>query len=61
NRGYVVEYGSRTLFLPNKFGKALRLADKLTPRELFEVEGAPAEEAAGVPGPVIQAATERLE
>lgn len=34
--GYVVHYGpSRKLFLPSKFVKALRLADKLTPNELF--------------------------
>lgn len=36
NRGFLVRYGgSRKLFLPSKFAKALRLADKLTPRELF--------------------------
>lgn len=37
--GYVVHYGpSRKLFLPSKFVKALRLADKLTPNELFGVD-----------------------
>jgi D-inositol-3-phosphate glycosyltransferase len=41
-RGYLVHYGSsRKLFLPNKFAKALRLADKLTPRELFGADGEP--------------------
>jgi D-inositol-3-phosphate glycosyltransferase len=36
NQGYVVQYGpSHTLFLPRKFGKALRLAGKLTPGELL--------------------------
>ncbi len=40
NRGYLVQYGpSRKLFLPSKFAKALRLADKLTPNELFAVDG----------------------
>ena len=35
NRGYMVQYGSsHTLFLPRKFGKALKLAGKLTPGEL---------------------------
>jgi len=39
-RGYLVHYGSsRKLFLPSDFLKALRLADKLTPRQLFGVEG----------------------
>ncbi|MDA4115218.1 MAG: glycosyltransferase family 4 protein [Thaumarchaeota archaeon] len=42
-RGYVVHYGSsRKLFLPESFGKALRLANKLTPKELFGVDGEPA-------------------
>lgn len=37
--GYLVRYGSsRKLFLPVKFAKALRLADRLTPNELFRVE-----------------------
>jgi D-inositol-3-phosphate glycosyltransferase len=41
-RGYLVHYGSsRKLFLPESFGKALRLANKLTPKELFTVEGEP--------------------
>ncbi len=40
--GYLVHYGSsRTLFLPERFGKALRLADKLTPKDLFSVDGEP--------------------
>ena len=44
--GYVVHYGSsRKLFLPCKFGKALRLAEKLTPKELFGVDA----EAAAAP------------
>jgi len=39
NRGYLVQYGSsRSLFLPNRFAKALRLADKMTPNDLFGVE-----------------------
>jgi D-inositol-3-phosphate glycosyltransferase len=39
-RGYLVHYGSsRKLFLPSKFAKALRLADKLTPNDLFAAEG----------------------
>ncbi len=39
-RGYLIHYGSsRKLFLPGKFLKALRLADKLTPRDLFVSEG----------------------
>jgi D-inositol-3-phosphate glycosyltransferase len=39
NRGYMVKYGpSSQLFLPKTFAKALRLADKLTPNELFGVE-----------------------
>ncbi|HUI00089.1 MAG TPA: glycosyltransferase family 4 protein [Nitrososphaerales archaeon] len=39
NRGFVVQYGtSRRLFLPGKFIKALRLADKLTPNDLFAGE-----------------------
>jgi len=41
-RGYLVHYGSsRRLFLPSKFAKALRLADKLTPKELFGADGEP--------------------
>lgn len=41
-RGYLVHYGSsRKLFLPERFGKALRLANKLTPKELFGVDGEP--------------------
>jgi D-inositol-3-phosphate glycosyltransferase len=41
-RGYIVHYGSsRKLFLPESFGKALRLANKLTPKELFGVDGEP--------------------
>ena len=41
-RGYLVHYGpSRKLFLPESFGKALKLANKLTPRELFGVDGEP--------------------
>ena len=41
-RGYLVHYGSsRKLFLPESFGKALRLANKLTPKELFLVDGDP--------------------
>jgi hypothetical protein len=41
-RGYLVHYGSsRSLFLPLKFVKAVRLADKLTPNDLFEVEREP--------------------
>jgi D-inositol-3-phosphate glycosyltransferase len=41
-RGYLVHYGSsRKLFLPESFGKALRLANKLTPKELFGVDGEP--------------------
>ena len=39
NSGYLVQYGpSRSLFLPNRFAKALRLADKMTSNELFGVE-----------------------
>ena len=39
-RGYIVHYGSsRKLFLPESFGKALRLADKFTPKELFGADG----------------------
>jgi len=42
NRGYLVHYGSsRKLFLPDRFGKALKLADKLTPKELLGVDGEP--------------------
>jgi D-inositol-3-phosphate glycosyltransferase len=38
--GYIVKYGSSSqLFLPRTFSKALRLADKLTPNDLFGVEG----------------------
>jgi len=38
-KGYLVHYGtSRKLFLPERFGKALRLADKLTPNNLFEAD-----------------------
>jgi len=41
-RGYLVHYGSsRKLFLPERFVKALRLADKLTPKDLFGVDGEP--------------------
>jgi len=41
-RGYLVHYGSsRKLFLPERFGKALRLADKLTPKDLFGADGKP--------------------
>jgi D-inositol-3-phosphate glycosyltransferase len=41
-RGYLVHYGpSRKLFLPERFGKALRLADKLSPKELFHADGKP--------------------
>jgi hypothetical protein len=41
-RGYLVHYGSsRKLFLPDRFGKALKLADKLTPKELLGVDGEP--------------------
>ena len=44
-RGYLVHYGSsRKLFLPESFGKALRLANKLTPKELFGVDGEPISE-----------------
>ncbi len=40
--GYVVHYGSSgKLFLPSKFAKALRLADKLTPNDLFGADGEP--------------------
>ncbi len=39
-RGYIVHYGSsRKLFLPESFGKALKLADKFTPKELFGSDG----------------------
>jgi len=42
NRGYLVHYGSsRKLFLPDRFGNALKLADKLTPKELLRVDGEP--------------------
>jgi D-inositol-3-phosphate glycosyltransferase len=38
-RGYLVKYGSSgQLFLPKTFAKALRLADKLTPKDLFGVD-----------------------
>ncbi len=41
-RGYLVHYGSsRKLFLPERFGKALKLADKLTSRDLFGADGEP--------------------
>ena len=41
-RGYLVHYGSsRKLFLPDRFGNALKLADKLTPKELLRVDGEP--------------------
>jgi len=36
SRGYLVRYGTEgKLFLPKEFLKALRLADKLTPKDLF--------------------------
>jgi len=36
SRGYLIRYGSEgKLFLPKEFLKALRLADKLTPKDLF--------------------------
>ncbi|HVC26873.1 MAG TPA: glycosyltransferase family 4 protein [Nitrososphaerales archaeon] len=39
-RGYLVHYGSsKKLFLPERFVKALRLADKLTPKDLFAADG----------------------
>jgi len=42
-QGYLVHYGSsRKLFLPGGFAKALRLADKLTPNDLFEADAEPA-------------------
>lgn len=38
-RGYLVKYGTDGgLFLPEEFQKALRLADKLTPKDLFVEE-----------------------
>ncbi len=38
-RGYVIEYaGSRTIFLPREFYKALKFADDLTVRSLFTAE-----------------------
>jgi len=42
DRGYIVRYGgSRKLFLPNSFVKALRLAEKLTAKDLFGVTPVP--------------------
>jgi D-inositol-3-phosphate glycosyltransferase len=41
-RGYLVHYGSSSsLFLPLKFAKAVKLADKLTPNDLFVAEREP--------------------
>jgi D-inositol-3-phosphate glycosyltransferase len=35
HEGYLVHYGHKTLFLPKKFKKAVKLADGLTPQDLF--------------------------
>lgn len=41
NEGYQIVYGVRKLFLPMDFVKALRIADELTPKDLFQPDQIP--------------------